>query len=168
MLTALNPETLGYIFRGDFLAFAANINNGERIPAVVREARPVGPGRKLPGLDRYGWIRQGPPMGSAELHPTAHSLLCQTLCPPSLFPERQALHKVPSGWEGSAGQHQRQKLRRVLGTQFSPVVRFLFRMHKSCLPNRTGNFLGVRSAFQAAGLRELGSHLWHLIFTERK
>ena len=34
MLTGLRPETLGYIFSGDFLDFEANINNGERIPAV--------------------------------------------------------------------------------------------------------------------------------------
>lgn len=33
MLTGLNPQTLGYIFSGGFLEFAANINNGERIPA---------------------------------------------------------------------------------------------------------------------------------------
>lgn len=34
MLTGLHPKTLGYIFSGDFLDFAANINNGKRIPAV--------------------------------------------------------------------------------------------------------------------------------------
>lgn len=34
MLTALSPETPGYIFSGEFLDFAANINNGERVPAV--------------------------------------------------------------------------------------------------------------------------------------
>lgn len=34
ILTGLNPKTLGYIFSGDFLDFAANINNSEKIPAV--------------------------------------------------------------------------------------------------------------------------------------
>lgn len=34
MLTGFNPETLGYISSGDFLDFAANINNSERIPAA--------------------------------------------------------------------------------------------------------------------------------------
>lgn len=46
MLTGFNPETLGYIFSGDFLDFAANINNSERILAVWWQMCPAGLGQE--------------------------------------------------------------------------------------------------------------------------